>query len=67
MSTPIDEIDAATGVLRSGTHEFGPFDYVINASYTDPNLGLPDDTHFRVKWELAALVLATTSLPPARR
>lgn len=62
VDTPVDEVDAAAGTIRSGTREFGPFDYVINASYTDPNMGLPADKHFRIKWELAALVLAKTSL-----
>ncbi len=41
----------------------GPFDYIINATYTNPNLGLPIDKHFAVKWEIAAMVLAKTSLP----
>ncbi|KAA9135540.1 FAD-dependent oxidoreductase [Microbacterium caowuchunii] len=60
----IDEIDAARGMLRSGSQLFGPFDYIVNASYTDPNLGLPENLHFAIKWELTALVLATTSLAP---
>lgn len=63
LATPVDEVDAARGMVRSGTNEHGPFDYIINASYTDPNLGLPEHLHFSVKWELAALVLARTSLP----
>ncbi|MDN3310105.1 hypothetical protein QWJ90_04090 [Microbacterium oryzae] len=62
VGTPIDEVDAENGLLRSGTTEFGPFDYIINASYTNPNLGLPPALHFGVKWELAVLVLARTSL-----
>lgn len=64
--TPIDEVDPVRGVLRSGLVEHGPFDYVINASYTDPNLGFPEDKRFGVKWEIAALVLARTSLAPAQ-
>lgn len=62
--TPIDEIDAARGVVRSGRREFGPYDYVVNASYTDPNLGMPAHLHFPIKWELTALLLARTSLAP---
>jgi len=64
LSTPIDEIDAERGVLRSGTNEFGPFDYIVNASYTNPNLGFPEARHFGVKWEIAVLVLARTSFAP---
>lgn len=60
----IDEVDAVRGTLRSGSTEYGAFDYIINASYTNPNLGLPEHMHFAVKWELATLVLARTSLAP---
>lgn len=63
--TRIDEVDAVRGMLRSGAVEHGPFDYIINASYTDPNLGFPEEKRFGVKWEIAALVLARTSLDPA--
>lgn len=59
----IDEVDSAEGLLRSGTREFGPYDFIINATYTNPNLGLQKKDHFDVKWELAALVLAKTSFP----
>ncbi|GGH49020.1 FAD-dependent oxidoreductase [Microbacterium album] len=63
LGTRVDEVDAARGLLRSGADVHGPFDYIVNASYTDPNLGLPAPLRFAVKWELAALVLARTSLP----
>lgn len=63
LNTPIDEVDATAGMLRSGDHEFGPYDYIINATYTNPNLGLPDEKHFAIKWEIATMVLAKTSLP----
>jgi hypothetical protein len=62
-STAIDELDPTQGLLRSGKQEFGPYDYIINATYTDPNLGLKKKDHFEIKWEIAALVLARTSLP----
>ncbi|HEY0247189.1 MAG TPA: FAD-dependent oxidoreductase [Gryllotalpicola sp.] len=65
LNTPVDEVDSASGILRSGVTEYGPFDYIVNATYTNPNFGLPADKHFGVKWELAAMVLAKTSLPPA--
>lgn len=59
----INEIDAYSGVLRSGETKFGPFDYVINATYSNLNLGLPGDKQHAVKYELAALLLCKTSLP----
>lgn len=63
LDTPIDEIDSLRGMLRSGTTEFGPFDYVVNATYTNPNLGLPEPKHFAIKWEIAVMVLAKVMLP----
>lgn len=62
-STHIDEVDSISGFVRSGSKEYGPFDYLINATYTNPNLGLPEELHFPLKWEMAAMVLAETSLP----
>lgn len=66
LGAPIDEVDAERGMLRSGQVEHGPFDSIINASYTNPNLGFPDHKHFQVKWEIAALILARTSLAPSQ-
>lgn len=63
--TKITEIDSISGFVRNESKEFGPYDYIINATYTMLNLGLPDEKKFDVKWELAALSLAETSLPPA--
>lgn len=59
----IDEIDAHLGILRSGPLKFGPYDYIVNASYTNLNLGLPEIKRFPVKYELTALLLSKTSLP----
>lgn len=66
LATPVDEVDAAHGFLRSGGTEFGPYDFLINATYSNPNLGLPEELHFPLKWELAALILAETSLAPGQ-
>lgn len=66
LNSPVHEVDAERGMLRSGMAEYGPFDYMVNASYTDPNLGFPENKHFGVKWEMAALVLARTSFDPAQ-
>lgn len=62
VGSNIEEVDTAGGLLRSGTQVHGPYDFIINATYTNPNLGLPPEKHFGIKWELAALVLAETSL-----
>ncbi len=35
----------------------GPYDFIINATYVDPNLGLPDSKRFALKYEIAAMVL----------
>lgn len=62
LGVVVDEVDASAGLLRAGSREYGPFDYIINATYTNPNLGLPEEKHFAIKWEIAAMVLARTSL-----
>lgn len=63
VNADIEEVDSAHGILRSGRHTYGPFDYIVNATYTNPNLGLPPEKHFSIKWEIAAMILARTSLP----
>jgi hypothetical protein len=56
-SALVTEIDGTRGTLRvNGTRE-GPYDFIINATYVDPNLGLPDAKRFELKYELAALVV----------
>jgi hypothetical protein len=59
----IDGIDAESGRIFSQGEELGRYDFVINATYLDPNLGLPPGGGFHVKHELTALVLCRTSLP----
>lgn len=59
------EIDSGEGRLRTPAGWQGPHDFIINASYTDLNLGLPLEKQFRVKYGLTALVLARTSIPAA--
>lgn len=61
----VDEIDAVGGFVRRGMAVDGPYDAIVNATYTDPNLGLPEEQHFGIKWELAAMLLARTTLPSA--
>ena len=35
----------------------GPYDYIINASYVDPNFGLPDTKHFNLKYKITNMVI----------
>jgi len=59
----IDAIDADSGRVFSRGQELGRYDFVINATYLNPNLGLPPGSGFPLKHELTALVLCRTSLP----
>jgi len=59
----IDAIDADSGRVFSRGEEVGRYDFVINATYLNPNLGLPPGSGFPLKHELTALVLCRTSLP----
>lgn len=62
-SVEIVAINSQSGILKSSSEAFGPFDYIINATYTNLNLGLPDEKKFIVQYELAAMMLCRTSLP----
>jgi len=59
----VDAIDAESGRIFARGEELGRFDFVINATYLNPNLGLPPGRGFPLKHELTALVLCRTSLP----
>ena len=59
----IDAIDAESGRIYSRGEEVGRYDYLVNATYLDPNLGLPPGSGFPLKHELTAVVLCRTSLP----
>lgn len=64
LGTKITGVIPDAGLIQCGPEEFGPFDYIINATYSNPNMGLQEDDAFEVKWELAVLVLTKASLPP---
>ena len=59
----IDAIDADSGRIFAHGAELGRYDFVVNATYLNPNLGLPPGAGFPLKHELTALVLCHTSLP----
>lgn len=61
--TKIDFIDAESGELFSENKNLGQYDYLINATYMDPNLGLPPENRFDLKYELTLLLLGKTNLP----
>lgn len=53
----VSDIDPEMGMIIVNGDEEGPFDYVINTTYVDPNLGLPDYEKYQVKFELTGMVL----------
>jgi D-amino-acid oxidase len=53
----VSSIDCLSGrILVNGNYQ-GPFDYIINTTYVNPNLGLPKNMHYKLKYELAGMVL----------
>jgi hypothetical protein len=56
-SSLVSEIDSTTGFLVVNGSAKGPYDFIINATYVDPNLGLPKSKWFELKYELAAMVV----------
>ena len=60
----IVEINADTGTVvdQNGVKE--QFDWIINTSFTEPNLGLPSEDHFAHSLELAAMVIMPMSAYP---
>ena len=53
----VSSIDAEIGSLVVNDKVHDGYDVVINATYTDTNLGLPKEKRFELKYELAAMVL----------
>lgn len=64
LSSEVQEIDSLSGKVKtkSGVEEF---DLIINASFTNPNLGLPHDDQFSFLYELAAMVCMDATSPLA--
>jgi len=61
LQKKIVEIDAHQGFLYTVDGTYGPFDLIVNCTYSNPNLGLGQNS-FNLKYELAALVYGKTSL-----
>jgi len=61
--TSVDRIDSTEGKLYRGTELLGQYDAIVNATYTNPNLGLSREKRFNVKWELCMLVVCQANLP----
>jgi hypothetical protein len=53
----VSSIDAENGslVVNDKVHE--GYDVIINATYTDTNLGLPKEKHFELKYEVTAMLV----------
>jgi len=56
-SALVTEICADSGMIKVNGMSKGPYDFVINATYVDPNLGLTDSRKFDLKYEIAAMAL----------
>ena len=61
----VDAIDAESGKLFSKNKMLGEYDYLINATYMNPNMGLSSKNKFELKYELTMLLLGKTNLPPS--
>jgi hypothetical protein len=53
----VTAINSETGYLIANDKKVGPFDFIINTTYVDPNLGLPKELQYKVKYELTGMVL----------
>ena len=59
-NTVVSDIDARTGAVYVDDKLFNEYDLVINATYTNPNLGVTKP-FYELKYELTALVNCETS------
>lgn len=55
-STRVESIDSEAGTLVANGSLEGPYDFIINTTYVDPNLGLSVSNHFDLKYEIAAMI-----------
>lgn len=58
----IISVDAENGNVYTNEKRYGSYDFIINCTYNNPNLGLCNLTSFNLKYELAAILYAKTSL-----
>lgn len=54
-SKKITNLDPISGKVYSEKNIFNGYDYILNTTYTDPNLGL-DENKFNIKYELTGMV-----------
>ena len=57
LDSIVEDINPKTGEIVVSGKVKGPYDYVINSTYVNPNIGLPKEMQFQLKYELAAMVL----------
>jgi hypothetical protein len=57
LNTVVTSIDSEKGELVANEKRMGPYDLIINTTYTEPNLGLPPEKQYDLKYELAAMVM----------
>ena len=57
--THVTNIDSVTGqiYIDGKSESFDTYDWVINTTYTNPNLGLSEEKNFNVKYELTGMAL----------
>jgi hypothetical protein len=53
----VSVIDAENGSLMVNDKLHDGYDVIINATYTDTNLGLPKEKHFELKYEVTAMAI----------
>jgi len=63
IQAEIDNIDAELGYVYSKDKCLGKYDYIVNATYMNPNLGLSKKNSFQLKHELTLLLSGQTNLP----
>lgn len=56
-SSLVTEIDSSAGTLVVNGKMCGPYDFIVNATYVSPNLGLPESKRFALKYELAGMLV----------
>ncbi len=57
MGTSVKNIDSFKGYLDIGSSWLGPYDWIFNCTYLNPNLGLSPKSHFEIKRELTTMLL----------
>ncbi|OUS31467.1 hypothetical protein A9Q99_02540 [Gammaproteobacteria bacterium 45_16_T64] len=56
-SAIVTSVDPDRGVVTTGGKAYEGYDAIVNATYTDNNIGMPQEKRFELKFELAAMAL----------